>query len=56
MEVKEKKGRLVVKLRCSWSTLGDYDGAARQEVSRGQESMKTVKKRLGARLRRSSRW
>jgi XXXCH domain-containing protein len=48
MEVKEKKGRLVVKLRCSWSTLGDYDGAARQEVSRGQESMKTVKKRLGA--------
>ena len=26
MEVKEKKGRLVVKLRCSWSTLGDYDG------------------------------
>jgi len=48
MEVKEKKGRLVAKLRWSWSTLGDYDGAARQEVSRGQESMKTVKKRLGA--------
>ena len=48
MEFKEKKGRLVAKLRWSWSTLGDYDGAAREEVSRGQESMKTVKKRLGA--------
>ncbi len=48
VEVKEKKGRLVAKLRWSWSTLGDYDGAARQEVSRVQESMKTVKKRLGA--------
>ncbi len=48
MEVKEKKGRLVAKLRWSWSTLGDYDGAAREEVSRGQDSMKTVKKRLGA--------
>ena len=34
MEVKEKKGRLVVKLRCSWSTLGDYDGAARQNQPR----------------------
>jgi XXXCH domain-containing protein len=48
MEVKEKKGRLVAKLRCSWSTLGDYDRVAREEVSRGQDSMKTVKKRLGA--------
>jgi XXXCH domain-containing protein len=48
MDVKEKKGRLAVKLRWSWSTLGDYDGPARQEVSRGQDSMKTVKKRLGA--------
>jgi XXXCH domain-containing protein len=47
MEVKEKKGRLVVKLRWSWSTLGDYDRAAREEVSRGQESMQAVKKRLG---------
>jgi XXXCH domain-containing protein len=48
LEVKEKKGRLVAKLRWSWSTLGDYEGPARQEVSRGQESIKTVKKRLGA--------
>jgi XXXCH domain-containing protein len=48
LEVKEKKGRLVAKLRWSWSTLGDYEPAAREEVSRGQDSMKTVKKRLGA--------
>ncbi len=48
MEFKEKKGHLVAKLSWAWSTLGDYDGAARHEVSRWQDSMKTVKKRLGA--------
>ena len=48
MEFKEKKGHLGAKLSWSWSTLGDYDRAAREEVSRGQDSMKTVKKRLGA--------
>lgn len=48
MEFKEKKGHLVAKLSWSWSTLGDYDQAAREEVSRGQDSMKAVKKRLGA--------
>jgi XXXCH domain-containing protein len=48
MEFKEKKGHLVAKLSWAWSTLGDYDGAAREEVSRWQDSMKSVKKRLGA--------
>jgi XXXCH domain-containing protein len=48
LEHKEKRGRLVVKLGWSWSTLHDYDGAAREEVSRWQGDMKTVKKRLGA--------
>ncbi len=48
MEFKEKKGHLGAKLSWSWSTLGDYDGAAREEVSRGQDSLKSVKKRLGA--------
>jgi XXXCH domain-containing protein len=48
MEFKEKKGYLVAKLSWSWSTLGDYDRAAREEVSRYQDSMKTVKKRMGA--------
>lgn len=47
-EFKEKKGRLVVKLSWSWSTLKDYDRGARDEVSRWQGDMKTVKKRLGA--------
>jgi XXXCH domain-containing protein len=48
MEIKEKKGHLGAKLHWSWSTLGDYDRAAQEEVSRGQDSLKTVKKRLGA--------
>ena len=48
MEFKEKKGRLVAKLSWSWSTLTDYDPAARHEVGRWQDDMKTVKKRLGA--------
>ena len=47
-EFKEKKGRLAVKLSWAWSTLKDYDHPARDEVHRWQESMKTVKKRLGA--------
>jgi XXXCH domain-containing protein len=48
LEFKEKKGHLTAKLRWSWSTLDDYHGAAREEISRSQESLKTVKKRLGA--------
>jgi XXXCH domain-containing protein len=48
MEFKEKKGCLVVKLSWSWSTLRDYDRPARDEVSRWQDSIKTVKKRLAA--------
>jgi XXXCH domain-containing protein len=48
MEFKEKKGRLNAKLSWSWSTLKDYDHVSREEVSRWQDSLKTVKKRLGA--------
>jgi XXXCH domain-containing protein len=48
LEFKEKKGRLAVKLSWSWSTLEDYDGASRTEVSRWQDDLKTVKKRLAA--------
>jgi XXXCH domain-containing protein len=47
MEFKEKRGHLGAKLSWSWSTLEDYHGLAREEISRGQESLKTVKKRLG---------
>jgi XXXCH domain-containing protein len=48
MEFKEKKGRLNAKLSWSWSTLKDYDHVSREEISRWQDSLKTVKKRLGA--------
>jgi XXXCH domain-containing protein len=48
MKLKEKKGHLETKISWSWSTLGDYDRPAREEVGRWQDSMKTVKKRLGA--------
>lgn len=48
LEFKEKHGRIKAKLEWSWSTLKDYDQAAREEVGRRQDSMKSVKKRLGA--------
>jgi XXXCH domain-containing protein len=48
MEFKEKKGRLNVKLSWSWATLKDYAPASRNEVSRWQDDLKTVKKRLAA--------
>jgi XXXCH domain-containing protein len=48
MEFKEKKGYLVAKLSWSWPTLGDYDQSSREEFSRYQDSMKTLKKRMGA--------
>ncbi len=44
--LKEKKGRLVAKLKWEWSTLGEYEPAQRREVETWQESLKQVKKRL----------
>jgi XXXCH domain-containing protein len=43
---KEKKGRIETKLKWRWSTLADYEPSAREEVTRWQESFKTIKKRL----------
>jgi XXXCH domain-containing protein len=43
---KEKKGRIQTKLKWRWSTLADYEPSAREEVTRWQESFKTIKKRL----------
>lgn len=40
---KEKKGRIETKLKWQWSTLADYAPNAREEVTRWQESFKTVK-------------
>jgi XXXCH domain-containing protein len=47
LHLKEKKGRLILKLKCRWETLGEYQPEAREPVARWQESLKTVKKRLG---------
>ena len=43
---KEKKGRIETKLKWRWSTLADYEPSKREEVTRWQESFKTIKKRL----------
>ena len=45
---KEKKGRIETKLKWRWSTLGDYDPAAREEVTRWQDTFKALKKRMAA--------
>jgi len=44
---KEKKGRIIFKLRWRWPTLDDYAPGEQEAVRRWQDSMKTVKKRLG---------
>ena len=43
---REKKGRIETKLKWRWSTLDDYDPADREEVTRWQDSFKTLKKRM----------
>jgi XXXCH domain-containing protein len=43
---KEKKGRIETKLKWRWSTLNDYEPAARQEVTRWQDTFKALKKRM----------
>ena len=48
---KEKKGRFETKLKWYWSSLADYDAPAREEVTRWQESFKTIKKRLAAQFK-----
>ena len=48
LHLKEKKGRLVLKLKCKWETLPEYKPEAREPVVRWQESFKTLKKRLGS--------
>ncbi len=50
LQLKEKQGRLVVKLRLSFSTLASYRPEQQQEVTARRESFKDVKKRLAASL------
>jgi XXXCH domain-containing protein len=48
IQLKEKKGRIELKLNCRWSTLGDYSRQDRERIIDWHESMKTVKKRMGS--------
>ena len=43
---KEKKGRIETKIKWRWSTLAQYEQAAREEVIAWKNSWKSVKKRL----------
>ncbi|MEE4262007.1 MAG: GAK system XXXCH domain-containing protein [Desulfobacteraceae bacterium] len=45
---KEEKGRIETKLKWRWSTLGDYDPADREEVTRWQDTFQALKKRMAA--------
>ena len=47
LSLKEKKGRLSLKLKFRWETLPEYKPEARETVARWQEPFKTLKKRLG---------
>lgn len=48
---KEKKGRIETKLKWRWSTLHDYEPTAREEITRWQDSFKTIKKRMATKLK-----
>jgi XXXCH domain-containing protein len=48
IQLKEKKGRIELKLNWSWSTLGDYNRQDRKQINDWHESMKAVKKRMGS--------
>jgi len=48
---KEKKGRIVAKLKWRWSTLSDYEPAAREEIIRWQDTFKALKTRMAAEYR-----
>jgi len=48
LSLKEKKGRLSLKLKFRWETLPEYEPEAQEPVVRWQESFKTLKKRLAS--------
>ena len=48
VRVKEKKGRIALKLNFHWSTLADYSNEDRKQVTQWHRSMKAVKKRMGS--------
>lgn len=48
---KEKKGRFTSKIKIRWSSLADYDAAAKDEVTQWEASFKTLKKRMAGQLK-----
>ncbi len=55
IHLKEKKGRIVAKIKWQWPTLAAYGQPARQEVQAWQASFKTVKNRLALAFRELQR-
>jgi XXXCH domain-containing protein len=51
LQLKEKKGRIELKINCRWSTLADYTEQDRQQINEWYSSMKAVKKRMGTSFR-----
>ena len=51
VHLKEKKGSLVLKLKCRWATLAEYQPEAKEPVARWQESFKTLKKRMAGQFK-----
>jgi XXXCH domain-containing protein len=47
IQLKEKKGRIELKINCRWSTLADYTAKDREKIVDWRDSMKSVKKRMG---------
>ena len=47
IELKEKKGRIGLKINCRWSTLAEYSAQDREKIVYWRDSMKKVKKRMG---------
>ena len=48
IQIKEKKGRIELKINCRWSTLADYTDQDREQIDNWHDSMNAVKKRMGS--------
>lgn len=55
IQLKEKKGRIELKINCRWSTLSDYAEHDREQINNWHKSMKTVKKRMGSSFKEITR-
>ena len=55
IQLKEKKGRIELKINCRWSTLADYTEQDREQIADWHDSMKAVKKRMGSSFKEITR-